>query len=294
MTSLSDRTTAGSPERAGNPPRRRRGSRVGSGIGLGAMLRLGALAAGTLALLPLQLAAMRLAPERAGALPRRFHRLACLCLGVRRRVRGTPPPPGAGVLIVANHVSWLDICVLGAERTLSFVAKSEVAGWPVIGSLADLQRTVYIDRQRRGATAGTAALMGARLAAGDDIVLFAEGTTGDGTRILPFRSSLLGAAHHAIDEAGGDVTVYPLAITYTGIQGLPGGRTGRAALAWYGDTELVPHLKHVLASGKIDVELEWGAPIAMGRATSRKDATRLVEASIRTARRQAVAGRAGG
>ena len=276
------------PERTGQPPG------AGRGIGLGAMLRLGALVAGTLALLPLQVAAMRLAPRRAGALPRRFHRLACLCLGVRRQVKGTPPPPGTGVLIVANHVSWLDICVLGAERKLSFVAKSEVAGWPVIGPLAGLQRTLYIDRQRRGATAGTAALMGARLAAGDDIVLFAEGTTGDGTRILPFRSSLLGAAHHAIDEAGGDVTVYPLAITYTGTQGLPGGRTDRAALAWYGDTELLPHLKHVLASGKIDVELEWGAPIVMGRATSRKDATRLAEASVRTARRQAVTGRKSG
>jgi 1-acyl-sn-glycerol-3-phosphate acyltransferase len=293
MTSLPDRAEIGSPKPAGDIAAGDRYPATGKRIGLGAMLRLCALVSATIALVPLQLAVMRLAPGRTGALPRRFHRLACLCLGVRRRVKGTPPPGGTGVLIVANHVSWLDICVLGAERTLSFVAKSEVAGWPGIGRLADLQRTVYIDRQRRGATAGTAALMGARLAAGDDIVLFAEGTTGDGTRILPFRSSLLGAAHHAIDEAGGDVTVYPLAITYTGTQGLPGGRTDRAALAWYGDTELLPHLRHVLASGKIDVELEWGAPISMGRATSRKDAARLAEASVRAARRQAVAGRVG-
>lgn len=265
-----------------------------SGIGIGAIVRLAVLVLGTLVLLPLQLAAVRIAPGKAGALPRRFHRLVCLCLGVRRRLKGTPPPTGTGVLIVANHVSWLDISVLGAERTLSFVAKSEVAGWPVIGALAGLQRTVYIDRQRRGATAGTAAVMGARLAAGDDIVLFAEGTTGDGTRILPFRSSLLGAAQHAIDEAGGDVTVYPLTITYTGTQGLPGGRTDRAALAWYGDTELVPHLRHVLASGKVDVELEWGAPIVMGKATSRKETARQAEASVRSARRRAVAGRPAG
>ena len=170
-----------------------------NGLHLGAILRLGLLALGTLVLLPGQILAMRLSPRRHDkALPLLFHRLVCRCLGVRRRIRGTPPPPGAGGLIVANHVSWLDISVIGAERPLAFVAKSEVAGWPMIGFLARLQRTVFIDRQRRAATAGVAAEMGARIAAGEAVVLFAEGTTGDGTRVLPLRSSLLGAAHQAI------------------------------------------------------------------------------------------------
>jgi 1-acyl-sn-glycerol-3-phosphate acyltransferase len=262
-----------------------------NGLSIGAWCRLLGLGVGTLALVSLQLVVRRVLPARAGVLPLYFHRLGCACLGVRRRVRGTPPPPGAGALIVANHVSWLDICVLGAERQLSFVAKSEVAGWPVIGFLAGLQRTVYIDRQRRGATAGVAAVMGARLAAGEEVVLFAEGTTGDGTRVLPFRSSLLGAAHQAIGDTGADVTVYPLTITYIGRQGLPGGRIERSALAWYGDTELAPHLKYVLACGAVDVELVWGEPIAMGRATSRKEATRQAEAMVRAARREAVTGR---
>lgn len=264
-----------------------------TGLSAGATGRLAVLGLGTLVLLPLQWLVVRTLPGRAGILPRAFHRLACLCLGVRSRVRGTPPPPGAGALIVANHVSWLDICVLGAERQLAFVAKSEVAGWPLIGHLARLQHTVFIDRQRRSATAGVAAAMGARIAKGEDIVLFAEGTTGDGTRILPFRSSLLGAAHQAMGDGGTDVTVYPLTITYTGSYGLPGGRIERNALAWYGDTELAPHLKYVLGCGKVDVELVWGAPIAMGRATSRKEATRLAEATVRAARREAVTGRAG-
>ncbi|MEZ2410039.1 lysophospholipid acyltransferase family protein [Bosea sp. RCC_152_1] len=265
-----------------------------NGLSAGALLRLALLGLGTLALVPLQLVVLRAWPARAGVLPLRFHRLVCFCLGVRRRVRGTPPSPGAGALIVANHVSWLDICVLGAEQKLAFVAKSEVASWPVIGFLAKLQHTVFIDRQRRSATAGVAAAMGARIAAGEDIVLFAEGTTGDGTRILPFRSSLLGAAHQAMGDTESDVTVYPLAVTYTGRQGLPGGRIERGALAWYGDTELVPHLRHVLACGKVDVELVWGAPIVMGRATSRKEATRLAEATVRAARREAVTGRPAG
>lgn len=259
----------------------------------GAILRLVLLASGTLALLPGQLVAMRLKLRRhEKALPQLFHRLVCRCLGVRRRSRGTPPPPGAGGLIVANHVSWLDISVIGAERPLAFVAKSEVAGWPVIGWLAKLQRTVFIDRQRRQATAGATAEMGARISAGEAVVLFAEGTTGDGTRVLPLRSSLLGAAHQAISTNGGsDVTIYPLTITYTGFHGIPGGRAERSALAWYGDTELAPHLKALLAIGAVDVELAWGEPITMGRATSRKEATMLAEIAIRRARREAVSGR---
>ncbi|MFN3673492.1 MAG: lysophospholipid acyltransferase family protein [Bosea sp. (in: a-proteobacteria)] len=254
------------------------------------ILRLSLLAGVTLALLPAQMLARRIG--RGSAIPRLFHRATCRLLGVRRTVTGAPPPPGAGGLIVANHVSWLDISVIGAERPLSFVAKSEVAGWPVIGQLAKLQRTVFIDRGRRAHTADVAAEMGARLQAGESVVLFAEGTTGDGTRILPMRSSLLGAAHEAL-AAGpeGAIAVYPLAITYTGFHGLAGGRFERTLLAWYGDTELAPHLRAVLNAGAIDVELAWGEPISMGPAISRKEATRRAEAMIRQARRRSVAGR---
>ncbi|MBA4268117.1 MAG: 1-acyl-sn-glycerol-3-phosphate acyltransferase [Methylobacterium sp.] len=265
------------------------------GLAPGAILRLTALAMGMVALMPVQMLVMRVAPSRGAAIPRLFHRLTCRCLGVRRHVRGTPPPAGSSGLIVANHVSWLDIAVLGAERPVCFVAKSEVAAWPVIGFLAKLQRTVFIDRSRRAATADVAAQMGERLSAGEAVVLFAEGTTGDGTRILPMRSSLLGAAHEALGkgdaESAADIAVYPLTISYTGFHGMAGGRVERATLAWYGDTELAPHLKTVLRAGAIDVELAWGEPIAMGRATSRKEATRRAEAAIRKARQETVSGR---
>ena len=265
-----------------------------NGLRIGALARLLMLCTGTLGLVLAQLVVMQVMPSRRGALPLRFHRLTCWCLGVRRKVQGAPPPAGTGALIVANHVSWLDIGVIGAERELAFVAKSEVGEWPVVGFLANLQRTLYIDRQRRRATAGMAATMGARIANGEEVVLFAAGTTGDGTRILPFRSSLLGAAHQAMGDATADVTVFPLTITYIGSQGLPGGRNRRGALAWHGDTELWPHLKYVLACGAIDVELVWGEPIAMGRAMSRKEATRRAEGVVRAARREAVTGRLAG
>ena len=145
---------------------------------------------------------------------------------------------------------------------------------------------------RRAATADATAEMGARLEAGEAIVLFAEGTTGDGTRILPLRSSLLGAAHEALGKReDGDIAVYPLTITYTGFHGMAGGRAERTALAWYGDEELAPHLKRMFNAGAIDVELAWGAPIAMGRKVSRKEATRLAEIAIRRGRQGATTGR---
>jgi 1-acyl-sn-glycerol-3-phosphate acyltransferase len=260
------------------------------GLGFGAIARLSLIGLGTLVLIPPQLVAMRLG--RPFYFTRVFHRLVCRGLGVRISVRGTPPPRGEGGLIVANHVSWLDIPAIGTTGPLSFVAKSEVASWPVIGWLSKLQRTVFIDRMRRGATAGVASEMGRRLQNGQAVVLFVEGTTGDGTRILPLRSSLLGAAHEALrgdDEA--EVAVYPLCISYTGFHGLRGGRVERSALAWYGDTELAPHLQAMVEAGAVDVELAWGEPIRMGRRLSRKEATRLSEIMIRRARQQAVTGR---
>ncbi len=262
------------------------------GLRPGAMARLALLVLGTLVLIPPQLVAMRFG--RPFYFTRLFQKLVCRSFGVRITTHGEAPRPGEGGLIVANHISWLDIPVIGTTGPLSFVAKAEVATWPVIGWLSTLQRTVFIDRKRRGATAGVAAEMGQRLSDGQAVVLFAEGTTGDGTRVLPLRSSLLGAAHEAVrgeGEADGEVTVYPLCITYLGYHGLPGGRAVRSGLAWHGDTELAPHLKSILASGAVDVELAWGEPIRMGRKLSRKEATRLAEIAIRRARQEAVTGR---
>ena len=261
-----------------------------TGLRPGAMARLALIVLGTLVLIPPQLVAMRLG--RPFYFTRLFQTLVCRGFGVRITTYGKAPRPGEGGLIVANHISWLDIPVIGSTGPLSFVAKAEVATWPVIGWLSTLQRTVFIDRMRRGATAGVASEMGRRLQDGQSVVLFAEGTTGDGTRILPLRSSLLGAAHEAVRGAdGAETVVYPLCITYTGFNGLRGGRVERSAMAWYGDAELAPHLRLMIDAGAIDVELAWGEPIRMGRGLSRKEATRLAEIAIRQARQAAVTGR---
>jgi 1-acyl-sn-glycerol-3-phosphate acyltransferase len=257
-----------------------------------ARLRVMLMGLVALPLLPVQMFVSRWLPARSHHVPLLFHRAVRGILGIRCIVEGRPPGHASRALIVANHVSWLDVTVIGSQQPLSFVAKSDVAGWPGIGLLAKLQDTVFIDRSRRAATASTTAQMGARLSNGDCMVLFAEGTTGDGTRILPFRSSLLGAVRQALGPDGdGEIMVQPLTILYVGRHGIPGGRAERALLAWYGDTELMPHLLEILNGGPVDVRLIWGEPIAMGRDQSRKDTARRAEAAIRKTAAEQLSGR---
>ena len=173
----------------------------------------------TLALLPAQLLALRYGWRIQRTIPQLYHRIVCRLIGVRIRQVGRRDGHGP-VLILANHVSWLDICVISALAPVAFVAKSEVATWPLFGALAKLQRTIFIDRQARHRTGEATAEIGARLADGDAVVLFAEGTSSDGSRVLPFRSALVGAVHHALgDDAQPAIGVQPMAVTYTGFGG---------------------------------------------------------------------------
>ncbi|MBB1092744.1 1-acyl-sn-glycerol-3-phosphate acyltransferase [Rhodopseudomonas palustris] len=245
----------------------------------------------TLALVPLHLLARRFGWPIQRSLPQLYHRILCRLIGVRIREVGRRDGHGP-VLILANHVSWLDICVISALTPVAFVAKSEVAAWPLFGWLAKLQRTIFIDRQARHRTGAATAEIGARLRDGDAVVLFAEGTSSDGSRVLPFRSALVGAVHHALgEEAQAAIGVQPMAVTYIGFGGLPIGRELRERVAWYGDADLIPHFIGVLSAGAIDVTVSWGEPIAASAATDRKAIARDAEQSVR--RMCAAARRAG-
>jgi 1-acyl-sn-glycerol-3-phosphate acyltransferase len=240
-----------------------------------------AMAVLTATLGPMQWLAIRLGPRPARWIPVVYHRLALRLVDVRMVTQGKPLS-GHPVLIVANHISWLDIVVVGAQMPLSFVAKAEVAGWPLFGTLARLQRTVFVDRTRRHEVGQQASDIGKRLAAGDPMVLFAEGTTSDGNRVLPFRSALIGAAREALTEPAVEaVWVQPLSIAYTHVHGLPMGRSHRPLAAWAGDIDLVPHLKEVLRRGAIDVTVTWGEPMPYRPGTDRKALTRAVEGQVR-------------
>ena len=221
----------------------------------------------TIVLLPFQLVAIRRGWRVATMLPYTWQRLAWRLIGMRVQVVGEPAR--APLLVASNHSSWLDITVLGGLfRPVSFIAKAEVASWPVLGILAKLQRTIFIDRTRRQHTGMVAEEAGRRVANGEVVVLFAEGTTGDGNRVLPFRSALIGAARTA---AGDTVAmVQPVAIAYVGIQGIPVGRSDRPHIAWYGDMDFVAHFRRIIGQGAIDVVVSFGEPIPFGPETDRK------------------------
>ncbi|HVV95380.1 MAG TPA: lysophospholipid acyltransferase family protein [Hyphomicrobiales bacterium] len=257
-----------------------------------AVLLTAALAAVSLVGIPLQALALATGSPLARTIPVLYHRIVGRLAGIRRTVVGRPAE-GRPLLLAGNHVSWLDIPVLSAVLPVSFVAKREVASWPVFGLFAKLQRSVFVDRERRSLTAETAAEMAGRLAEGDVLMLFAEGTSGDHNRVLPFRTALIGAARAAI--AGGSaatVWVQPVSIAYTRWNGLPVGRRERPRLAWYGDMDLGPHLWRVLKEGRIDAVVTFGAPIAVGQDDDRKAVAALAEASVRAMTRAAQRGEA--
>jgi 1-acyl-sn-glycerol-3-phosphate acyltransferase len=218
-----------------------------------------------------------------GTVSRGYSRIVCALLGVRITVLGTPPRHHA-VLILANHVSWLDILVITATVPVIFVAKSEVRRWPLIGWVARARGTVFVERDRRQQTPEANATIARHLAEGQSIVLFAEGTSSDGNRVLPFRSALVGALRQALVEVevGKRIAVQPLSIGYTRLLGLPMGRQHRPLVAWYGDRDLVPHVRDLLRRGAVDVTLNWGEPVEQESAADRKAVVRSLEGVVRT------------
>ncbi len=160
----------------------------------------------------------------------------CRLLGMNVRVIGERAgPAGRPVVFVSNHSSWLDVPVLGSHLPACFVAKGEVAGWPLVGWVAKLGRTEFVSRQR-GATGRERDALRARLAAGDNLLMFPEGTTSDGSRVMPFRSTFL-----AVAEGAAPPLIQPVSVVYDRLAGLPTGRASRPLFSWYGDMDLAGH-----------------------------------------------------
>ena len=242
----------------------------------------------TIPLMPLQAVLLRVAPKAARRFPHWYHKRVCQLLGVRLSIEGCVPPD-TSVLIVSNHTSWLDIPVLSAVAPVSFVAKKQVGSWPFVSMLARLQRSVFIDRDRRQASGAAASEIASRLGGGEAIVLFPEGTSSDGNSVLPFKSALFGAlwpgvADHGVDDTpAAEVLVQTVAIVYTHVHGLPLNRAGRPRIGWYGDMEMRGHAWDVLKSGPIDVCIRVGKPMPMQSFGNRKNLALETERQIRNA-----------
>ncbi len=238
----------------------------------------------TFLLIPVQWLGLTFRLPYVRSFPHAYHRFVARLFGIHIRVLGKASP---GALLVANHTGWLDIVIFSAVMPLSFVAKSEVASWPFFGTLARLQRTVFVTRARRSETGAARDDIRDRLLAGDTLVLFPEGTSNDGNGVLPFKSALLGAAE-AMSE-GKHVTVQPVSTAYTGIHGIPMGRENRPLFAWYGDMELVPHLWESLKAGPLDVVVEFHSPLSLDM-MDRKQLAKAAETLVRAGQMRALAG----
>ena len=250
----------------------------------------------TLLLLPVQWFAVTLDRPLRWRLPLWYHRLCCRIIGLDVVVHGRISQDQP-TLFVSNHTSYLDITVLGSLIPGSFVAKTDVASWPLFGTLARLQRTVFVDRKARNARVDADTLR-ARLDRGDRMILFPEGTSSDGNRTLPFKSALFAVASlrpavkkRMVDcpnstlpnsapnagrggeqefEPGPALTIQPVSIVATHLDGIPLGRELRSVYAWYGDMDLAPHLWSAIGMGRLRVAVTFHEPVSLDAFASRK------------------------
>ena len=223
-------------------------------------------------------------------IPQIWHRGVAHIFGLKVHVIGTPVRRTQAIY-VSNHISYLDIPVLGSVLKAAFVAKSEVAGWPVFGFLSKLQQTAFINRARVDTAQGRDSLK-ARLNSGQSLILFPEATSSNGREVLHFRSSFFALAegaqrhfqgghkddHSDLDERRG-IYVQPLTLRVRRkMRGV--SRDTIDDYAWYGDMGLPGHLWHFAKYGGVDVELVFHRPIAPERHPDRKTLANLCEKAI--------------
>ncbi|HYB09365.1 MAG TPA: lysophospholipid acyltransferase family protein [Alphaproteobacteria bacterium] len=242
----------------------------------------------TVVLIPVQALAVTFGWRLRETLPVFYHRSCCRIFGIEVEVRGVRAP-GRPALFVCNHTSYLDIMVLASLIPCSFVAKSEVANWPLFGLLAKLQRTVFVVRERRQAAVQRDEI-GERLAAREALVLFPEGTSNDGNRVLPFKSALFAVANETI--GGVPLTVQPVSVSYVALDGMPLGRFLRPFYAWYGDMEMATHIWRVATLGVLTVVVEFHPPAPHEAFLSRKTLADYCFRRVSTGVARALSGRA--
>jgi 1-acyl-sn-glycerol-3-phosphate acyltransferase len=224
-----------------------------------------------------------MAPGRAKvAFPRFFWASFARNLGLEVRVVGelASKTSDRPVIFVSNHSSWVDIPVVGGVLPGSFVAKGDIAGWPIIRTIARLGRTVFVSRQR-GSTARERDAMQAVLTRGDNLILFPEGTSSDGSRVLPFRSSFFALAEGKVPEGGGDGAarlplIQPVSVVYDRLNGLPAGRSSRPVFAWYGDMDIASHFWRMTQHLDMRVTVLLHAPLDPASFPDRKSLSQAV------------------
>ena len=220
--------------------------------------------------MPVQLLLQKLNFAQAKSLPHYYHRLLCRIIGIKIEIEGDVPKHG---LVISNHISWTDIPVLSAACPLTFIAKREVSHWPLFGWLAHLQGCEFVNRESRQSTKSSIVRLKQRLAKGETLVLFPEGTSGTGRGLLPFKSAYFGAVENT------DISIILATIYYTAQQGLPLTQRQWANVSWTGDQSLLPNLWHMLRHSPLTVKVIF-QPLT--KIQDRKHTARAAEQAIRS------------
>jgi 1-acyl-sn-glycerol-3-phosphate acyltransferase len=224
-----------------------------------------------------------------------YYRILARIVGLRIIARGrqTTERPH---LVVSNHISYYDIVAIGSLVSGDFVAKADIAKWPVFGVMAKAGRSVFIDR-RRTATSEAKDQIQDRLDAGDTLIMFPESTSGDGNRMKPFKSALFTVAERRVTDQKGltrNITVQPVSIAYTRLNGLPLGVGWRPFVAWYGDMEMMPHLWFIAKLGTLTVEITFHPTVTLEEFANRKELAAHCDRVVRTGMANLLAGRPAG
>jgi len=207
-------------------------------------------------------------------LPVLFHKMLLWLLSVEVEIVGEIDQSKKSNLFISNHLSYLDIPILGSKFPMRFVAKSEVETWPIFGFLAKKGRSIFIRRNKTDSFIQKNKILD-MLSSGEKIFIFPEGTTSDGNRVLEFKSSSFSSVENQ------NFIIQPIVIVYSDLNGIPINRWLRPMIAWYGDMDLKPHLSKLVGLMSIKAKLIYLEPVNTQNFENRKDLSNHVEDRIR-------------
>jgi len=204
----------------------------------------------TLALLPFQFIIVFFIKNYAYIIPYFYHKICLRIFGIKIKTFGKVSI-NSPILLISNHASYLDIIILGSLFKTSFIAKKEISKWPLLGILAKLQNTIFIDR-RVSSLKNQENQIIKHLNEKKNLVIFPEGTSSDGNRVLPFKSSLFNIFEKNLNSK---ILVQTITIVYKKINGIPMNRIERKNITWHSNMDLIPNIFNVLKKLSIEVEI---------------------------------------
>ena len=227
----------------------------------------------TLKLIFLKILVQMVSKKLAIKLVQLFHKLALWFMNIDVEVTGVDYSHKVATLYVSNHLSYIDIPILGSLINAKFIAKAEISSWPFIGFLSRIGNTVFINRNLKFLKKNKT-LIFEQMSKGENLILFPEGTTSDGIRVLNFKSSLFSSVENR------NIMIQPIVIYYKSVNGIPLNRWLKPIIAWYGDMDLKPHLINIFKLISIKAKVIFLPPINGKNFNDRKDMTYILHHAI--------------